>query len=105
MPTIFSASTRATRRKCRYSFRDIIGAVRRRECDQEDENETCDKHRYRNYGVVTAPPQLDPAPAVHPKQCEPVMMRLCANFSGLKSAIVCGNSGATPSSSIWLKSQ
>jgi len=43
---------------------------------------------------TTAPPQDDPAPAVQPKQCAPVMTHLEANFSGSNSAIHCGNSGA-----------
>jgi len=37
-----------------------------------------------NYRVATAPPQLEPAPAVQPKQCEPVMMRRHAEGLGIE---------------------
>ncbi len=54
---------------------------------------------------TTAPPQLDPAPAVHPKQCGPVTMRRLANAAGSKSWIVGPTAESTSRSSIWLKSQ
>ena len=60
----------------------------------------------KNYGRgEVAPPQLEPAPAVQPKQCGPTTMRRLASEAAVASKIVCGASAAVPRSIIWLKSQ
>ena len=51
------------------------------------------------------PPQLEPAPAVQPKQCAAVATRRPASAAASNSAIVRGRERSTPISSIWLKSQ
>ena len=43
---------------------------------------------------MVAPPQLDPAPAVQPKQWGPMVMRREARDAGVASKIVCGASTA-----------
>ena len=54
---------------------------------------------------AVAPPQLEPAPAVHPKQCGPTTMRRPARAPIVASKTVCGAPDSVPRSIIWLKSQ
>ena len=54
---------------------------------------------------AVAPPQLDPAPAVQPKQCRPVTMARASRAARSKSAMWRGAGPFTGRSSIWLKSQ
>ena len=65
-----------------------------------------------NYAIVgrchtgaIVPPQLDPAPAVQPKQCRPVTIARCPSASRAKSRMCPGAGPPTGRSSIWLKSQ
>ncbi len=58
----------------------------------------------RHYATV-APPQLDPAPAVQPKQCRSTTIDRDSSASRSKSAMCRGTPGSTGMSSIWLKSQ
>ena len=55
--------------------------------------------------ATVAPPQLDPAPAVQPKQCRSTTIDRDSSASRLKSAMWRGTPGSTGMSSIWLKSQ
>lgn len=61
-------------------------------------------HRFPDTFTVE-PPQLDPAPAVQPKQWRPVTIARPISRAGSKSKIVCGEGSSTGNSSIWLKSQ
>ena len=42
---------------------------------------------FSSFPRMIDPPQDDPAPAVHPKQCSPVMILLCCNAAGIKDRI------------------
>ena len=55
--------------------------------------------------ATVAPPQLDPAPAVQPKQWRSTTMDRDSSASRSKSAMCRGTPGSTGMSSIWLKSQ
>ena len=55
-------------------------------------------------GLAVAPPQLDPEPAVQPKQCRRTTISRSASAAGSKSR-TCPALEATGRSSIWLKSQ
>ena len=69
---------------------------------REDANAT---HHATVGRSTTAPPQLDPAPAVHPKQCRPTTIARCSSASRSKSRMWAGARASTPRPSIWLKSQ
>ena len=42
---------------------------------------------FSSFPRMIDPPQDDPDPAVHPKQCSPVMILLCCNAAGIKDRI------------------
>ncbi len=63
------------------------------------------KRSLNMFQFTTTPPQLEPAPAVQPKQCAPVIICRLINLFGSNSPMVCGKLFSIPNSSIWLKSQ
>ncbi len=77
--------------------RGVVAGTRRRSPNRS--------RRARNANQLSAPPQLEPLPAVQPKQCGPVAMRRPSRASRVRSSQTSRSGPGASISSVWLKSQ